>query len=161
MSSPSDADLIALVRRQSRKRIESLRPGQGEAVRYLLGSPSPRLLLVQATGWGKSLVYFATTLYRRAQGCGPTLVLSPLLSLMANQQSAAADLSLQACSITGDTREDWARIEADLASGRVDILFLSPERLARGDFLDRPHASLATGRIAGDRRGALCLGLGT
>jgi superfamily II DNA helicase RecQ len=40
---------------------------------------------LQRTGWGKSLVYFLATKLLRDQGLGPTLLISPLLSLMRNQ----------------------------------------------------------------------------
>lgn len=48
-----------------------------------------RLLVVQRTGWGKSLVYFLAIRLLRDQGAGPTLLLSPLLALMRNQLMAA------------------------------------------------------------------------
>ena len=41
-----------------------------------------KVLVVQATGWGKSAVYWAATAALRERGAGPTLVVSPLLSLM-------------------------------------------------------------------------------
>src|SRR5690625_944321 len=48
-----------------------------------------RVLVVQATGWGKSAVYWAATAALRSQGAGPTLVVSPLLALMRDQIAAA------------------------------------------------------------------------
>src|SRR6476660_3794719 len=48
-----------------------------------------RALVVQRTGWGKSAVYFVATLLLRAQGSGPTVIVSPLLALMRNQIAAA------------------------------------------------------------------------
>src|SRR5215470_13608688 len=48
-----------------------------------------RVLLVQATGWGKSAVYWAATVALRQAGAGPTLVISPLLALMRDQVDAA------------------------------------------------------------------------
>ena len=49
-----------------------------------------RVLLVQATGWGKSAVYWIATRLLREEGAGPTLVVSPLLALMRNQVAAAS-----------------------------------------------------------------------
>ena len=43
-----------------------------------------RLLVVQRTGWGKSIVYFIATRLLRDRGAGATLIVSPLLSLMRN-----------------------------------------------------------------------------
>ncbi|HET9560951.1 MAG TPA: DEAD/DEAH box helicase, partial [Propionibacteriaceae bacterium] len=44
-----------------------------------------RVLVVQATGWGKSAVYWGATAALRELGIGPTLVVSPLLALMRDQ----------------------------------------------------------------------------
>lgn len=59
------------------------REGQLDAIQSVL--ECNRTLVVQKTGWGKSLVYFLTTKILRMQKKGPTLVISPLLSLMRNQ----------------------------------------------------------------------------
>mgnify|MGYP006196784213 CR=1 FL=1 len=48
-----------------------------------------RALVVQRTGWGKSAVYFLATRLLRDAGAGPTLLVSPLLSLMRDQVAAA------------------------------------------------------------------------
>ncbi|WP_434523191.1 helix-hairpin-helix domain-containing protein [Halorubrum sp. AS12] len=57
------------------------RPQQWKAIDRLVND-NDRLLLVQRTGWGKSTVYFTATKLRREQGAGPTLIVSPLLSLI-------------------------------------------------------------------------------
>jgi ATP-dependent DNA helicase RecQ len=49
-----------------------------------------RVLVVQRTGWGKSAVYFVATALLSAAGAGPTVIVSPLLSLMRDQIAAAA-----------------------------------------------------------------------
>jgi ATP-dependent DNA helicase RecQ len=56
------------------------REGQLEAVAALVEGRE-RVLVVQATGWGKSLVYWAATRLLRSAGAGPTVVISPLLAL--------------------------------------------------------------------------------
>ena len=60
------------------------RADQVDAVHAVL-QPASRVLVVQATGWGKSAVYWAATSALRATGAGPTLVVSPLLALMRAQ----------------------------------------------------------------------------
>src|SRR5687768_3626183 len=70
-----------------------LRPDQTTAV-SALSADGARVLVVQATGWGKSAVYWAATAIRRAEGHGPTLVVSPLLSLMRDQVAAAGRAGL-------------------------------------------------------------------
>ena len=44
-----------------------------------------KLLVVERTGWGKSLVYFLATKILRDDGFGTSLIISPLLALMRNQ----------------------------------------------------------------------------
>ena len=61
---------------------------QWEAIEGLVRGRS-RQLVVQRTGWGKSMVYFLTTLLLRLQGGGCTLLISPLLALMRNQIESA------------------------------------------------------------------------
>src|SRR5215813_12342551 len=74
------------------------RDGQWEAIEALV-EKRQRILVVQRTGWGKSLVYFMATRLLRAQGAGPTILISPLLSLMRNQIRAAHKLKLHAATI--------------------------------------------------------------
>ena len=62
------------------------RADQVEAVDALV--EGRRVLLVQATGWGKSAVYWAAARALRAAGRGPALVISPLLALMRDQVDA-------------------------------------------------------------------------
>ena len=71
------------------------RDGQREAIEAVVGDGA-RALVVQRTGWGKSLVYWIATRVRRDRGHGPTLIVSPLLSLMRNQIAMAARLGLSA-----------------------------------------------------------------
>jgi ATP-dependent DNA helicase RecQ len=51
------------------------RPGQWEAIEAIV-SKKQRVLVVQRTGWGKSLVYFLATKQLRDQGSGPTLLIT-------------------------------------------------------------------------------------
>ncbi|MBB2891482.1 RecQ family ATP-dependent DNA helicase [Flexivirga oryzae] len=110
-----------------------LRDGQLEALQALT-RPGARVLVVQATGWGKSAVYWIATSWLRAQGRGPTLVISPLLSLMRDQVAAASRAGLRAATLNSSNVGEWQRIEADLAAGEVDVLLVSPERLANPTF---------------------------
>ncbi len=64
------------------------REGQFEAIEATLHHK--RTLVVQKTGWGKSLIYFISTKLLRSDGKGITLVVSPLLELMNNQIESAA-----------------------------------------------------------------------
>src|SRR6478735_9301018 len=73
----------------------TFREGQREAIDAVVRDGS-RTLVVERTGWGKSLVYWIATRVRRDQGHGPTLLISPLLSLMRNQIAMAERLGLRA-----------------------------------------------------------------
>jgi ATP-dependent DNA helicase RecQ len=110
-----------------------LRADQLTAVAALC-EPGARVLVVQATGWGKSAVYWAATAVRRAEGAGPSLVVSPLLSLMRDQVAAAGRAGLRAATLNSSNIEDWSRVEAELRAGDLDVLLVSPERLANPGF---------------------------
>jgi ATP-dependent DNA helicase RecQ len=97
-------------------------------------TPGSRTLVVQRTGWGKSVVYFLATALLRAQGKGPTLLVSPLLALMRNQQDLADKFGVVARSINSTNTEDWNAIEAELKANKLDLLLISPERLANSRF---------------------------
>lgn len=56
--------------------IAEFRDGQWEAIETLIENQA-RLLVVQRTGWGKSLVYFLATRLLRDRGNGPTILISP------------------------------------------------------------------------------------
>lgn len=112
------------------------RPGQIEAVAALLGQDA-RVLVVQATGWGKSAVYWAATLARRDAGAGPTIVISPLLALMRDQVAAARDIGIQAATVNSSNKADWDDVFARLDRDEIDVLLVSPERLAHPQFRER------------------------
>jgi len=122
-----------------------LRADQAAAVAALC-EPASRVLVVQATGWGKSAVYWAATAIRRHERAGPTLVVSPLLSLMRDQVAAAARAGLRAATLNSSNVDDWAMVESDLRAGDLDVLLVSPERLANPGFGRRVLDDLA-GRI--------------
>src|SRR3954452_15415726 len=110
-----------------------LREDQETAVAALC-EEAARVLVVQATGWGKSAVYWAATAVRRSEGAGPTLVVSPLLSLMRDQVAAASRAGLRAATLNSSNIEEWSSIEDALRAGGVDVLLVSPERLANPGF---------------------------
>lgn len=122
-----------------------LREDQVTAVAGLL-EPGARVLVVQATGWGKSAVYWTATAIRRAAGAGPTLVVSPLLSLMRDQVAAAGRAGLRAATLNSSNVDEWASIEGELRAGSIDVVLVSPERLANPGFGRRVLSAL-TGNL--------------
>ncbi|MCX8063322.1 MAG: RecQ family ATP-dependent DNA helicase, partial [Anaerolineales bacterium] len=113
----------------------TFRASQWEAIERLVYQ-NQRILLVQPTGWGKSIVYFLATRLLREQGRGPTLLISPLLSLMRNQIQMAERIGIRAATINCENYGEWRKIEADLQRHTVDILLISPERLSNQRFLN-------------------------
>jgi ATP-dependent DNA helicase RecQ len=111
------------------------RNGQWEAI-DLAANQRRRVLVVQRTGWGKSIVYFLAAKILRDAGSGPTLLISPLLSLMRNQILAATRLGIRAETIHSQNSREWAEIQRALKANEVDLLMVSPERLANATFLE-------------------------
>jgi ATP-dependent DNA helicase RecQ len=109
------------------------RPAQEEAVQHVVEGRG-RLLVVQKTGWGKSFVYCIAARLLREQGAGPALLVSPLLALMRNQIVAAERMGVRARTIHSENQDEWQTVETALARNEVDILLISPERLANEHF---------------------------
>jgi len=88
----------------------------------------------------------------RDRGGGPTLLVSPLLALMRNQIEAAERMDVRAVTVNSTNRDDWDKVFAGVASGDVDLLLISPERLAnqkfRKDFL--PEVGRRSGLLVVD-----------
>jgi len=124
----------------------SFHEGQEEAIRHIVEGRG-RLLVVQKTGWGKSFVYFIATKLLCEAGSGPALLISPLLALMRNQIAAAERMGVRAVTINSDNQDEWTNVEAALARDEVDILLISPERLANERFRTQVLADIA-GQIA-------------
>ena len=125
--------------------------GQWESIEALLAKK--RLLVVQRTGWGKSMVYFiATKLLRENEG-GMTLLVSPLLALMRNQIEAAKRVGIRAITINSTNsanKEEMGQIWKEINAGSVDILLISPERLANNDFMARLFKETSPGLFVVD-----------
>src|SRR5688500_12350709 len=103
----------------------TFRDGQWEAVDELVNRRG-KVLCIQRTGWGKSMVYFVSAELLRARGAGVTLIISPLLALMRNQIDAADRLRLRAVTVNSTNREDWAGVRAALLADEIDLLLISP-----------------------------------
>ncbi len=108
---------------------DAFRPGQLEALETLF--TSKRLLCIQPTGRGKSLLY-------QLPACllgGIVIVISPLLALMRDQAKQLKErFKIPAASVNSDQtpEENDAALQA-AANGKIKILFLSPEQLDNVD----------------------------
>ena len=106
----------------------TFKPLQKESVGAALAGRD--CLVVLPTGGGKSLCYQLPA----AMGKGLVLVVSPLIALMDDQVAAAREAGLAADALhsnlkAAQKRESWQ----NLASGRTELLYVSPERLLVGD----------------------------
>ncbi|MEU8182492.1 DEAD/DEAH box helicase [Micromonospora sp. NPDC049044] len=132
-----------------------LREDQWRAIEALVVDRR-RVLCVQRTGWGKSAVYFVATALLRDSGqvdqAGPTVIVSPLLALMRNQVEAAARAGIRARTINSANLDEWDEITAEIQTGAVDVLLISPERLNNPDFRDGvlPKLAATTGLLVVD-----------
>lgn len=115
---------------QERFGFEKFRDGQYEAISTLMRDK--RLLSIQPTGFGKSLLYQLPSLLLP----GLTVVISPLLALMRDQQNHLAHrFGIPAASLNSDqSDEENEAMRAQLRQGKVKVLFVAPEQL---DHVDR------------------------
>ena len=111
---------------------KSFRDGQYEAIEATL--TNKRTLVVQRTGWGKSMVYFICTKILRDEHKGLTLIISPLLSLMKNQIEAAAKAGLKCETLNSSkTPEEKCQILESMEKGEIDLVLTTPETLFTSD----------------------------
>jgi len=120
------------------------RESQWEAI-DAVANHRERALVVQKTGWGKSLVYFVGASLLRGRGSGPTLIVSPLLALMRDQLRMAERLGLRAATLNSSNTEEWWAIELKLDADELDLLLISPERLGNDRFLQRTLPAIRKG----------------
>ena len=124
LSSAALSDRL-LTQLQQRFHLQQFRAGQLEALLSLL--QQRRLLCIQPTGHGKSLLYqLPATLLP-----GVTVVISPLLALMRDQiHQLTQRFAIPAASINSDQGDaENAAAEQMAAMGKIKILFIAPEKL--------------------------------
>lgn len=110
---------------------ESFRPLQQESVSAILNRKDS--LTVLPTGGGKSLCYQLPAAITQ----GTTIVISPLISLMADQVNALRLLGLPAAYLNSSLAvADVRQTKAALFQGKLKLLYISPERLLLEHFLE-------------------------
>lgn len=113
----------------------TFRKGQYEAIEATM--TRKRTLVVQRTGWGKSLVYFTCTKLIRDMGGGATVVVSPLLILMKNQLESARRLGLRCEVLNKTTIERHGEIIDALKGNELDLVLVTPETLFKEDIQEQ------------------------
>jgi len=106
--------------------------GQWEPIRAALNGRDA--LIVMPTGSGKSLIYQLPALMLP----GLTIVVSPLIALMKDQQDKLSACGVDALAMhshlnTAEVRETARQVEA----GEGEMLYLTPERFKDREFFDR------------------------
>src|ERR1041385_482158 len=131
-SGKSAADKISKIARE-KLGLESLRPGQKEAVTALLEKHD--VLVVQPTGSGKSAIYQIAGLLMS----GATLIVSPLIALQKDQvdsiaeQNSADAVTLNSTQRISEIRDNLGEIER----GRIEYIFLAPEQLSKPETIEK------------------------
>ena len=110
-----------------------LHEGQLEAIES--AARGRDVLVVQATGWGKSAVYQVAAALRE----GVTVVVSPLIALQEDQLAGLTDSPRGPGAVALNSLRG-ARLRADawrrLREGEATIVLLAPEQLAKEDVLE-------------------------
>jgi ATP-dependent DNA helicase RecQ len=110
----------------------SFRPHQKQIIEELIAGQDAFVLM--PTGSGKSLCYQLPALHRPGVG----IVVSPLISLMKDQVDALNANGVAAAYYNSSLGSDAAReVLSRLHNHDLDLLYISPERLISGGFLER------------------------
>ncbi|WP_051495935.1 DNA helicase RecQ, partial [Methylibium sp. T29-B] len=87
-------------------------------------------LVLMPTGGGKSLCYQVPAIARHRAGHGVAVVVSPLIALMHDQVGALEEAGVHAAFLNSSLElADVQRIEREMMSGRLVLLYAAPERL--------------------------------
>jgi ATP-dependent DNA helicase RecQ len=125
----------------------AFRGGQAEIVEHV--SAGGDALVLMPTGGGKSLCYQVPAIVRHRGGHGVTVVVSPLIALMHDQVGALEEAGVHAAFLNSTLDGDEARrIERELLSGRLVLLYAAPERVLNPRFLAMLDSLHERGRLS-------------
>ncbi|MDR3478644.1 MAG: DNA helicase RecQ [Gammaproteobacteria bacterium] len=104
---------------------------QAEIIEHLIAGNDS--LVLMPTGGGKSLCYQIPAIARKGLG----VIVSPLIALMQDQVDALLQLGVKAAFLNSslDAKSAW-KVEQDVMEGKLDLLYVAPERLMTPRFLD-------------------------
>jgi ATP-dependent DNA helicase RecQ len=93
-------------------------------------------LVLMPTGGGKSLCYQVPAIVRHRREQGVAIVVSPLIALMHDQVGALEEAGVHAAFLNSTlTLEETQKIEREMMSGRLVLLYAAPERVTTPRFL--------------------------
>lgn len=105
-------------------------------------------LVLMPTGGGKSLCYQIPAIVRQQQGHGVAIVVSPLIALMHDQVGALHEAGVEAAYLNSSL--DYAQaqeVEWQLQCGKLNLLYVAPERLVTPRFLGLLDDLFAQGQL--------------
>jgi len=106
-------------------------------------------LVLMPTGGGKSLCYQVPAIVRHRAGHGVAVVVSPLIALMHDQVGALEEAGVHAAFLNSTLDGDAAaRIEREMMSGRLVLLYAAPERIATPRMLAQLDSLHARGLLS-------------
>ena len=109
---------------------DGFRTHQEEIINHLIGGGDAFVLM--PTGSGKSLCYQIPAVILP----GVCVVVSPLIALMQDQVDAVRELGIRAGFLNSTLNINEAhRVEAQVAGGELDLLYVAPERLVTDGFM--------------------------
>src|SRR6187397_1634870 len=92
-------------------------------------------LVLMPTGGGKSLCYQIPAIARQRAGHGVAIVVSPLIALMHDQVGALHEAGVDAAFLNSTlTLDETQKIEREMMSGRLVLLYAAPERVTTPRF---------------------------
>jgi ATP-dependent DNA helicase RecQ len=122
----AETDLLTPLRRYWG--YSTFRPLQERIVRSLLAGRDT--CVVMPTGGGKSLCYQLPAVVSE----GTAVVISPLIALMQDQAAQLAQMGIPAAVLNSTLSEgEQAKVMSRARDGAYRLLYVSPERIARGD----------------------------
>ena len=126
---PIDTDPLAILRRVFG--FPGFRGSQEAVIDHVLAGGDA--LVLMPTGGGKSVCYQVPALCRP----GTAIIVSPLIALMDDQVAAMRQLGVAAGALHSELPPEEARhTHRELVEGRLDLLYVSPERLLTSGTLD-------------------------
>ena len=105
-------------------------------------------LVLMPTGGGKSLCYQIPAIVRQQQGHGVAIVVSPLIALMHDQVGALHEAGVEAAYLNSSLDYTQAQeVEWQLQCGKLNLLYVAPERLVTPRFLGQLDDLYAQGQL--------------
>jgi len=125
----------------------AFRGAQADIVQHVVAGGDA--LVLMPTGGGKSLCYQVPAIVRHRGGQGVTVVVSPLIALMHDQVGALHEAGVNAAFLNSTLEGDEARrVERELLSGALTLLYAAPERILTPRFMAMLQSLHERGRLS-------------